>query len=239
MVFVMTCVAMIACRSERKVTPDVPGDEASIDSFSSEGDSVALEYRLWNGLFTVGRSVLSFRACSNPATDYAVVDSSGKMKDLYRTVVENSPAFPYEYVYVEVKGRLIPADAALQQRGFDSALVVAEVFTFEQKNYQNACIPYDFWAMGDEWSLQISMREGILVLKDFRSREVHVFEYFAPSSKGEEVYTYASNNYATQSSVKAVIKRQECSDDAGNRFDYSASVLIDGRRYTGCAIKGN
>jgi len=231
--------AFISCKHARKITPDVAKEEDSLQKNNDGSTFNETNGRVFNGLFVVGRNVLSFRECEHSDRDFAVVDSTGEMKQLYKTVFLHSPAFPYEYVYVQVKGELSPASEALSVQGFDSVLTVEKVLTFEQKNYQNSCIPYDFWVLGDNWSLQISMREGVLVLKDFSSMMVYVFEYFPPKNLNDEVMTYASNNYAMQASIKAVIRKEPCHDNANNQFQYSASVLINGKRYSGCAIKGN
>ena len=195
--------------------------------------------KIFSGLFVVGKNVLSFRECNNAEKEFAVVDSTGQMKNLYKTVFLHSPAFPYEYVYVKLRAEVSPANESLSAQGFDSVLTVHQVLTFEQKNYQNSCIPYDFWALGNEWSLQISMKEGVIVLKDFASMLVYVFEYFPPKNAGDELITYASNNYAMQASIKAVIRKEPCNDAANNQFQYSASILVNGKTYSGCAIKGN
>ena len=164
--------AFISCKHARKITPDVAKEEDSLQKNNDGSTFNETNGRVFNGLFVVGRNVLSFRECEHSDRDFAVVDSTGEMKQLYKTVFLHSPAFPYEYVYVQVKGELSPASEALSVQGFDSVLTVEKVLTFEQKNYQNSCIPYDFWVLGDNWSLQISMREGVLVLKDFSSMMV-------------------------------------------------------------------
>jgi uncharacterized membrane protein len=239
LLLIISFVLLSGCRPERKVTPDVRAEEKDGASDAEEEASASGSEKRYSGLFVVGKNVLSFRPCDDPQTDWAVADSTGKMKDLYKTLVLQSPAFPYEYVYVEVRGALQPAGEYLQSRGYDSTLVIEQVLTFEQKNYQNDCIPYDFWALGDEWSLQISMREGVMVLKDFKTRQAYVFEYFPPLVRQDERMTYSSNNYAIQASIRAVISKEDCSDQAGNSFQYSASVMLNGKRYSGCAIKGS
>jgi uncharacterized membrane protein len=225
-----------ACKREKKVLPDIqmPGD-----STISEGANVNSGSKTFKGLFVVGRKLLSFRECDHPEKDLAVNDSTGKMKELYKAALLHSPAFPYEYVYVEVEGKTSVASAEDVKLGFDSLLTVTNVLTFEQKNYQNSCIPYDFWALGENWSLQISEKEGILVLKDFSAMNVFVFEYFPPRNQNDEVFTYTANNYAAGTAIKATIRMESCFEESSrNGFQYSATVIINGRSYHGCAIKG-
>jgi uncharacterized membrane protein len=228
---------LAACGRERKVLPEhlfLPDSSGSIVETKSTGNE-----KTFSGLFVVGKTLLSFRRCNEPDRDFAVADSTGQMKELYRSLVLNSPAFPFEYVFAELRGTLAPATEALALRGFDSILTVTQVLTFEQKNYQNSCIPYDFWAIGEGWSLQISSREGVLVLKDYSTTMAYVFEYFAPANAGDDVYTYASNNYAMQASIKAVIRKEPCTDLSGTLFEYSATALVNGKTYRGCGIRGS
>ncbi len=232
-------IMLFSCKHEKKLTPDVNNGADTTTSNASSSNTEEQHGKFFSGLFVVGRNALSFRECEHADRDFAVVDSTGEMKKLYKTVFLNSPAFPYEYVYVEVRGEVMPVNEAQHLQGYDSVLTVRKVLTFEQKNYQNSCIPYDYWALGNEWSLQISMKEGVLVLKDFSSMMVYVFEYFPPKNMSDQVITYASNNYAMQASIKAIIKKEACNDSANNQFQYSASVLVNGKRYSGCAIKGN
>ncbi|MCY7408858.1 MAG: hypothetical protein LH473_01165 [Chitinophagales bacterium] len=223
-----------SCRHEKKITPEVyfSGDSAEIIISNSKD-------QIYKGLFVVGKNILSFRDCNRPEKDLAVIDSTGKMKELYKTLFLHSPAFPYEYVYVELKGEVKEATDFAPARIVDSVIVVSDVLDFEQKNYQNACIPYDFWALGKNWSLQISRKEGIIAMKDFSAMRVYVFEYFIPKMIGDKVFNYTSNNYATQSAIKVLIKHESCMMDSSNhQFNYSATVIVDGKRYSGCAIKG-
>jgi uncharacterized membrane protein len=228
-------LALFSCRQAKKITPDIelPGD-------SSLAPASFPDLKTYRGLFVVGRNRLSFRECDHPEKDFSVNDSTGKMKELYKTVFFHSPAFPFEYVYVEVKGEISAGSDTDLQKGFDSVITIKEVLTFEQKNYQNSCIPYDFWALGNDWSLQISQRESIMVFKDYSAVRAYVFEYFPPKNQNDEVFTYASNNYAAQASIKSVIKKEICFEDSSkNEFQYSVSVLINGKRFSGCAIKGS
>lgn len=240
-VFLFVAVCMLsACREERKQLPDISGFLPEMQPVDSIGQSNA--QRIFKGLFVTGRNMKNFRSCDSERDNYYVVDSTHQLDELYRTIFQSSPAFPYEYVYVELKGELQLADKAAAMRGFDSSIVVYDILTFEQKNYRNTCIPYDFWAIGHEpdWSLQVSAKEGILALKDYSSNEVYLFEYFDPKIINDEVFTYYSNNYATQTAISAVFKRVSCSDGTpGNDYEYSATVIINGKRFTGCGIRGS
>ncbi|MEO5674933.1 MAG: hypothetical protein ABIQ74_09820 [Chitinophagales bacterium] len=228
-------VLFISCRNNKMEESGINklGDTvAAYPSFQNSG------YKTFKGLFVSGKNMLTFRICDHPERDLAVMDSTGKMKDMYKAVFLHTPAFPYEFVYVEVKGTLSEADEESRKRGYDSMIIVNEVLAFEQKNYQNSCIPYDFWILGKDWSLQISENEQVLVLKDFTTMKVYVFEYFPPKKSSEELFTYASNNYASGAAIKTVIRKEACTDSSGNAFQYSATAVVNGKVYRGCAIKG-
>jgi len=235
LLLLVVLVAILSCKRDKKTTPDVeiPRDTSSASHISSSSE------KTFKGLFVVGKSILSFRECDHPDKNFAVADSTGKMKDLYKSLFLHSPAFPYEYVYVEVKGEISAASEADVRKGFDSLITVNDVLTFEQKNYQNSCIPYDFWAIGKDWSLQISEKESVLVMKDLAAMQVYVFEYFPPKNQNDEAFTYAANNYAAGVAIKVVIKKENCTEESSqSAFQYSVRVIINGKVYNGCAIKG-
>ena len=225
----------VSCRQEKRSTPEIKQDSSEGTTDSQPRD------RIYKGLFVVGRNMHSFRNCRDTENNYWIEDSTHQMDELYKTMFLNSPAFPYEYVYVEVRGVTGMANEQASAKGFDSTLTVKEILTFEQKNYRNTCIPYDFWALGDvpNWSLQVSQKEGILALKDFTDGQVYLFEYFSPKVVNDEVFTYNSNNYANQTAISAVFKKEQCSDATSkNEYLFSASVVVNGKRFEGCAIKG-
>ncbi len=231
------CVLSFSCRHEKKIAPDVP--QQSDTSHLAAPSSFRSGEKTLKGLFVVGKSLLSFRDCDHPEKDFAVIDSTGKMKALYQSVFLHSPAFPYEYVYVEVRGKISSASESVRARGFDSVITVNDVLTFEQKNYQNSCIPYDFWVLGKDWSLQISQKENVMVMKDYSAMVVYVFEYFPPKSENDESFTYSSNNYAAGAAIKAMIKKESCTEESSqSAFQYSAKVIVNGKVFNGCAIKG-
>lgn len=236
LVFAFCC--LLACRNEKKRLPDII---ESAPEQEPAAPTVYNQHKTFKGLFVVGKTVRSFQSCGNSSHNYFVIDSTHQMDDLYKTIFRNSPAFPYEYVYVEFRGGVEASDVTVAANGFDSSVVVYDILTFEQKNYRNTCIPYDFWGIGNnpDWSLQVSAKEGILALKDYANNTVYLFEYFAPKVVNDEVYTYASNNYATKTSITAIFKRMPCNDGAsGNEYEYAATVIIDGKKYSGCGIRG-
>jgi uncharacterized membrane protein len=227
---------IFSCNHEKKQPPGKAFTKDTIETKQTES------LKRYKGLFVSGKNMLSFRNCDNADINYFVIDSTHQMANLYKTMFMSTPAFPYEYVYVEIKGSAEDSPPEIAAKGFDSIIRVDEILTFEQKNYRNACIPYDFWALGNQpnWSLQVSEKEGILALKDYSNNEVYLFEYFAPKVVNDEVFTYNSNNYANQTSITAIFKKQACGDGvSNNQYQYSVSVLINGKRYTGCAIRGS
>ncbi len=194
--------------------------------------------KFYKGLFVVGKGQLSFQECRNPDEKFLIVDSTGKMTEQYHETFLHSPAFPNEYVYAELQGTMRAATGE-QKKQFDSVLTVSEIVTVAPTTYENSCIPYDFWAVGKDWSLQISEKEHIIVFKDYALMSVAVFQYFSPKSESDDNYTYASNNYAAGIAIRATFKKNECSEEGSKSiFHYSSRIIISGKIYSGCAIKG-
>ncbi|MGB3074055.1 MAG: hypothetical protein WBB36_01970, partial [Chitinophagales bacterium] len=152
---IVICIWMLfSCKQEKKHLPDI---SKLLKEEQPASPAQKNEQKKFRGLFVVGKNIKSFRSCGSAEDNYYVIDSTHQMSNLYKTIFLNSPAFPYEYVYVEFMGKVEEATEAIALRGFDSSIVVSDILTFEQKNYRNTCIPYDFWALGNEpnWSLQV------------------------------------------------------------------------------------
>ncbi|MCS6916476.1 MAG: hypothetical protein NZM08_02180 [Chitinophagales bacterium] len=118
----------------------------------------------------------------------------------------------------------------------DSVLVIRSVtaFTREPEFFHRG--PYEFSAMGPNWTLQVDASSRTLRFDDLRSDETYFFEYFSPTASGE-VWVYESNNFASQMAVRATFYPEPCTS-VGTTYPYRAVVVLNGRTYTGCAIRG-
>src|SRR5215467_1991744 len=89
----LTSQLFYSCKHEKKITPEVKPDENSTEESGNHQNVSRNEGKIFKGLFVVGKNIQSFRECDHADRDFAVVDSTGKMKQLYKTVFLHSPAF--------------------------------------------------------------------------------------------------------------------------------------------------
>lgn len=111
----------------------------------------------------------------------------------------------------------------------------------EKKNFRNTCVPYDFWALGNEpnWSLQISEKENLIEFNLPSDKKVYYFFYEEPREENGIIF-YTSHNEIQRYAIDVSVKKEKCSDTMSEKvYDYSVEVEISGgKKYKGCGIKG-
>jgi|GEM_PF-769934 len=190
----------------------------------------------FKGLYISGDEISTFRDCNTGKT-YWLEDESKNLNKIYQKT-KSILSYPYESIYVEVKGYLKGKSAIGYAEEFENVLMTTEVVAAKQKSFNTDCFKYDFIALGNEpfWSLDIIPSEKILVLKDVGTDKTHVFPYKSATTSGNQIIYETSNN--KNETLKAVITKATCSDGMSDRtYNYSAQVIINGKTLNGCAIK--
>lgn len=212
--------------------------KAARDSVNARNKSniVRTEFQ---GLYNYEMSGSTFRDCAYPDSVYLISDATGKLKSGFLQI------FPAKNVYgsivAKVKGELVPTSEQKFQDKYSRTLKVTEVILTEKKNPKNTCIPYDFWAFGNEpsWQLQISKKEGIIDLHDAAEGKNYSFFWNEPKAERDTI-VYGSFNTIRKYSIDIRISKGECKDPmSGEIFDYSVTAEITGgKKFRGCARKG-
>ncbi len=166
---------------------------------------------------------------------YEVVTSPALDAAYAKTIRQGYEGQP---VVATLTGRLEAMPAAPGGAGEPPAMqrfYVESVDTLAAKNPRNTCVPYDFWALGNEpfWNVQISSNEGLAQWSMLGENTVG-YEYAAPLvEQGGQVTRYV---FPGQQRMKVTLTKGECIDNmAGNRFPYSVVVERAGKSYRGCA----
>ncbi len=193
----------------------------------------------FEGLYNYEKSGSTFRDCRYPDSVYIVNDASGKLKAQFEKIFPASNV--YGSIVAMVKGTLIPTVEQKFKDKYPSTLKISEVIQVDKKNFRNTCVPYDFWAFGNEpnWTMQISEKEGIIEL--FDSSEGKNYSFFRNDPKTDSGgIVYSSFNTIRKYSIDIKIKKEKCSDTMSDtEYDYSVTAVITGgKQFTGCAIKG-
>jgi uncharacterized membrane protein len=198
-------------------------------------NSAPTEYR---GLYVHEANNSSFRDCAAPDARYLVVDESGgQLEQHYRRLLKYP--YPNQPIVAAVKGFVTPYFGSHElpndRKGF---LVVSEVASAEAKNFQNTCIPYDFWALGTEpfWYAQVSEAEGIIEYRGMDDERTKVFAYQPPmEEKGIKIYT--GINQDSGDNIRLAVDSLPCSDGMSDRtYKMGVKLTINGKEVNGCGI---
>jgi len=177
---------------------------------------------------------VTFIPCDQQGMIYRVNDDA-KLHAAFKKILPN--AYPGEAIVLKMSAELSAVDSKIVA----GLLNVKEVLQTEQKNFENTCIPYDFWCMGTEpfWQLQISEKENLIDLYNPMEQKTIHAAYVKPKNENGAI-TYTTQNNAKENNFRIVITKKKCSDGMSDReYDYEAHVLVNGSmKYNGCAVKG-
>jgi putative lipoprotein len=177
-----------------------------------------------------------FEPCGELASaPLALVDSSdGDLTAAYQELA-GEPGAP---LYVEVQGRVEPADGGGPGPDYERQLVVIAVrrASMITAGCEEALDGVEFRATGNEpfWALQVTTSGITLERMD---RETIQFPYSPPvDSAGLRIYrTQGANGMQ----LRLALQETRCQDGmSGFWFAFSANVTLDGETLRGCAAEG-
>lgn len=213
------------------------------DSVKKEADTgitkETIKPDVFEGIFITNINTNSFIDCANPDSVYWVTDDTKKLEAQYKKMF-STPSV-YNSVLIKVKGEIEETKEEPRKDKYPRTLRVKDVISVEKKNFSNTCVPYDFWALGNEpnWSLEISKKENLIEFILPGEDKTYYFFYAEPVQ--EDGYTvYRNYNYIQRYVIEIKIKKEACSDKMSDKvYDYSVEVkLSDSKTYKGCGIKG-
>ncbi|MCW3102894.1 MAG: hypothetical protein JWO09_1334 [Bacteroidetes bacterium] len=176
---------------------------------------------------------VTFIPCDQPGMTYRVNDDA-KLHAAFKKILPN--AYPGEAIFLKMNAEL----SAINSKIYAGLLEVKDILKTEQKNFENTCIPYDFWCMGTEpfWQLQISEKENLIDLYNPMEQKTIHAAYVKPKTENGSI-TYTTLNNVKEPNFRIVIIKKKCSDGMSDReYDYEATVIVNGTTYKGCAVKG-
>lgn len=220
--FVLAAFIAIACKNGKNT--------------NQTGD--AFDTIVVKGLYIHSDKLDSLRDCVDTSKVFYIKDETGTLSQRY----DSLPGLQHtdEAVLVELRGTVEKLKIDSIAKTLPHTLKVHGIQRMERKNFQNTCIPYEFWALGNEpnWNVQISQAENLISFEDFNSEKTYRFNYKEPKiSKDTTSWTYETRNTNERANIRVIIRKQECDDTMTDmKYKYSAEVLINGRNYRGCAI---
>lgn len=190
------------------------------------------------GLYVFDAKSSSFRDCAEPKSRYLMVDETGgNLEKNYRQLLKYP--YPNQPVVANLKGYTAPyyGDLALPS-GFAGFFVATEIIKVEAKNFQNTCIPYDFWAVGTEpfWYAQVSAAEGVIEYRGMDDEKVKFFAYQAPVQE-DSVKIYTGVNQDSGDNIRIEMSTKPCSDGMSDRnYRLQVKLMMNGKELNGCGI---
>jgi len=193
---------------------------------------------IYEGLYVVNINSSTFQDCAHPDSIYWVAGNSKKLVDQYNRIIE-SPSV-YASVVAKVTGELENTKDTKVKDKYPRTLRVKEVMSVEKKNFTNTCIPYDYWAFGNNpgWSLEVSAKENLIEFSIPSEKKTYYF-FYAEQKQRDGYIIYSNYNTIQRNSIEVKIKKEECTDTSDSSYQYSVQVELPGNRIVrGCAIKG-
>lgn len=193
--------------------------------------------RPYEGLYSRRDGIATFRDCGLPDERFQVIDPGQTLEIAYRHTL--GLPYPGQSAFVRLQGYTTPywADKSLA-KGHSAFLVVTELSALQTKNFRNTCIPYDFWAIGNEpyWTAQVSAAEELIEFRTLDGADMRHFPYLPPVVT-DTARIFASLNTDTGDNILVTIRPQPCTDGMSDRnFRHSVEIAVNGRRYQGCAV---
>jgi uncharacterized membrane protein len=174
----------------------------------------------------------TFRDCGHPELIYKVKDLT-ELNASYKKILPN--AYASEAIYLEVNAEVSGIDSKI----YAGELEIKKINKAEQKNYQNTCIPYEFWGNGTEpfWSLQISKTENLIdYYNPMEQKTIHYLYADPKEETGVIIYNSTEENNP-KNKIQISIRKEKCSDGMSDKeYGYRMDVITD-RRLSGCAVK--
>jgi len=228
--------------TEKKADVKFENSDLITDSLKNKSGENQGKEKIFEGICKINTNTNTntFLDCQNPDIEYLVNDETSNLKSLYEKIYSSKNV--YGSVYAKVKGVITETKDEKFSEKFPMTLIVSEVIDIQKKNFNNTCVKYDFWAIGNEptWSLQISKKENLILFNDNAGNKEYYFFYEEQTSDDEGRIIYMAHNKIQQYLIKAVFIKEKCSDNMSDKvYDYSAEIeLSGGKIYKGCGIKG-
>lgn len=214
---------------------DTAGLETRSPSLPAPEPEVKRDTGQFRGLLFLDETGMFLHDCSRPENRYRLASISEELREQYQT---RSPMlrYPGEPLVAVLEGVL---EYASEDPDFKGMLQVDQLVNIRARNPRNNCMPYDFYGMGNEpfWNVYISETENLIAYKSLGDELALRFPYQSPKKSGES-WSYLTWDDQGRT-LEVVVTTEGCSDSmAGTAFDYTMTVRIGGKEFSGCASKG-
>lgn len=190
---------------------------------------------VYRGFLVVGPDLMTFMVCETFETAWVENESGEDLAEIHRSL----GAKEYAPIYTELRGEFEPAPPEVVREGFDVRFALTELRRAYPTGEGPDCgenLAFIFRAFGNEpfWSVKVS-GNGIAVTRP-GDDEPPWFPHVDPIlERGATRYISRKG----ERSIDVLIKAGRCRDTmSGAYFNLGAEVRLDGKTYTGCAMRG-
>ncbi len=188
----------------------------------------------FSGHLVWGHEVRSFTVCDGDREGWVINEAGAELVEVYEELTSS----PYQEMFVEVRGEWGEAPQDGFGADFPESLRITELMRAEGEGFGcrldlNGVL---FVVNGNEpfWRLHIRS-DGISMWSMDSPGE----RKFPPGEMDEEGALVTFKVSDPDAGIQVVLQRQRCIDSmSGSRYQYAATVDIDGRRLSGCGLKG-
>ena len=211
-------------------------DTVAVTADPQQANPDASAPELHRGLFRVRAGKYEFTPCEAPERTYWVIGDTDELLDVYEAATIDG--YDGQNIVAALRGQLVtprPSRGAAQASPYDAQLRVSAVERVRAKSPRDACLPYDYWASGNEpyWSLQVSAAEGVIELSRMGAPTIAA-PYVEPVvSEQGRVTSYVAEG--TRQRLRVRVIAETCVDAmAGTTYPYRVEVEAGEERLTGC-----
>ena len=181
-----------------------------------------------------GHEARSFRTCDGSREGWVINDAGEELVEIYESLTYE----PYQEMFVEVRGEWQAAPTDGFGADFAEAFRIAELLRAEDEGH-GCSLDLEgvlYIATGNEPSWRIVVRADGLSTRTMEAPEGVQFPRPVIDAQAGQV---AINTNDPDAAVRIVLERERCEDTmSGAQYSLAAKAEVDGKRYTGCALRG-
>ena len=188
----------------------------------------------FSGHLVWGHEVRSFTVCVGDREGWVINEAGAELVEVYEELTSS----PYQEMFVEVRGEWSEAPQDGFGADFPETLRITELIRAEREGFGcgldiNGVL---FVANGNEPFWRLHIRSDGMSMSSMDSPGQRKFP---PGEMDEEGTLVTFNVSDPDAAIQVVLEKQRCADSmSGSRYQYVATVDIDGRRLSGCALEG-
>jgi len=198
------------------------------------GDSTAAQTGRFSGHLVWGHEVRSFKKCDGKREGWVINDAGDELVEIYQALT----SVPYQEMFVEVRAEWGDAPGEGFGADYPESLRITELIRAENEGFgcRLDISGVLFVANGNEPFWRLHIREDGLSMWSMESPGETMFS--APELGEADGYISFIAEGA-DSSIHIILEKQRCVDTmSGARYEFAATVELEDKRLSGCALRG-